>query len=145
MSLAPRPILKRARRWRLPLPNTSSHTRAWCLISTHHTSLKVYAANTPGVLNAAVGFNEQTLAPTYELRQGVPGASAGINIASRLGLNPQIIDSARSRLNTQTQDISRFLDQLHAPDRIHYRRARNTPRCASRKLRARKIALKSKV
>ncbi len=90
------------------------NARAWCLISTHHTSLKVYAANTPGVINAAVGFNEQTLAPTYELRQGVPGASAGINIARRLGLNSQIIDSARSRLNTQTQDIGLFLDQLHA-------------------------------
>ncbi len=90
------------------------HTRAWSLISTHHTSLKVYAANTAGVINAAVGFNEQTLAPTYELRQGVPGASAGINIASRLGLNAEIIGSARARLNTQTQDIGRFLDQLHA-------------------------------
>ncbi len=90
------------------------HTRAWSLISTHHTSLKVYAANTEGVINAAVGFNEQTLAPTYELRQGVPGASAGINIASRLGLNAEIIGSARTRLNTQTQDIGRFLDQLHA-------------------------------
>jgi DNA mismatch repair protein MutS2 len=89
-------------------------TRAWCLISTHHTSLKVYAANTPGVINAAVGFNEQTLAPTYELRQGVPGASAGINIAGRLGLDGAIIESARLRLNTQTQDIGRFLDQLHA-------------------------------
>jgi DNA mismatch repair protein MutS2 len=88
--------------------------RAWCLISTHHTSLKVYAANTPGVINAAVGFDEQTLAPTYELRQGVPGASAGINIAARLGLNAAIIESARARLNTQTQDIGRFLDQLHA-------------------------------
>ncbi len=90
------------------------HSRAWCLISTHHTSLKVYAANTPGVINAAVGFNEQTLAPTFELRQGVPGASAGINIASRIGLNSRIIDAARERLNTQTQDIGRFLDQLHA-------------------------------
>ena len=72
-------------RWRLPLLSTFFNTRAWCLISTHHTSLKVYAANTAGVINAAVGFNEQTLAPTYELRQGVPGASAGINIASGLG------------------------------------------------------------
>jgi len=90
------------------------HSRAWSLISTHHTSLKVYAANTEGVINAAVGFNELTLAPTYELRQGVPGASAGINIASRLGLNADIVGSARLRLNTQTQDIGRFLDQLHA-------------------------------
>ncbi len=84
------------------------------IISTHHTSLKVYAANNPGVLNAAVGFDENTLQPTYELRVGVPGASAGINIAQRLGLNRQITDAARERLTTQTQDISKFLDRLHS-------------------------------
>jgi DNA mismatch repair protein MutS2 len=87
---------------------------ALTIISTHHTSLKVYAANTPGVENAAVGFEEKTLAPTYELRLGVPGASAGINIAQRLGLNPEIIAAARGRLGSQTKDIGRFLDQLHS-------------------------------
>ncbi|MGA2990186.1 MAG: Smr/MutS family protein [Candidatus Korobacteraceae bacterium] len=84
-----------------------------CIVSTHHTSLKVYAENTEGVLNGAVGFDERTLAPTYELRVGVPGASAGINIAQRLGLNPQIIAEARERIGSQTQDVSRFLDRLH--------------------------------
>src|SRR3954468_5442279 len=84
------------------------------VISTHHTSLKVYGANTPSVLNAAVGFDERTLEPTYELRVGVPGASAGINIAQRLGLNPSIIDSARARLGTQARDVGQFLDKLHA-------------------------------
>ena len=84
------------------------------VISTHHTSLKVYGVNTPGVVNAAVGFDEATLQPTYELRVGVPGASAGINIAQRLGLNPEIIAAARARLTTQTQDVARFLDKLHA-------------------------------
>jgi DNA mismatch repair protein MutS2 len=84
------------------------------IISTHHTSLKVYAANTPGVLNAAVGFDERTLQPTYDLKVGVPGASAGINIAQRLGLNPSIIDSARARLGTQARDVGQFLDKLHA-------------------------------
>ncbi len=84
------------------------------VISTHHTSLKVYAANTPGVLNASVGFDETTLQPTYELKVGVPGASAGINIASRLGLNPAIIASARSRLGSQARDVGQFLDKLHA-------------------------------
>jgi DNA mismatch repair protein MutS2 len=83
------------------------------VISTHHTSLKVYAANTPGVLNAAVGFDEKTLEPTYELQVGVPGASAGINIAQRLGLNSQIIDAAKTKLGTQTQDVAKFLDKLH--------------------------------
>jgi DNA mismatch repair protein MutS2 len=84
------------------------------VISTHHTSLKVYGANTPGVLNASVGFNETTLQPTYELKMGVPGASAGINIAQRLGLNPAIIEGARSRLGTQARDVGEFLDKLHA-------------------------------
>ena len=83
------------------------------VISTHHTSLKVYGVNTPGVVNASVGFDEATLQPTYELKTGVPGASAGINIAQRLGLNPSIIESARSKLGTQTRDVGQFLDRLH--------------------------------
>jgi DNA mismatch repair protein MutS2 len=89
--------------------------RAACLsiISTHHTALKVYAANTSGVLNAAVGFDENTFAPTYELRMGVPGASAGINIAQKLGLNPDIVGDARQRMTSQAQDVARFLDKLH--------------------------------
>jgi len=84
------------------------------IISTHHTALKIYGVNTAGVVNAAVGFDESTLQPTYELRVGVPGASAGINIAQRLGLNSKIIQSARARVGTQTQDVARFLDRLHA-------------------------------
>ena len=84
------------------------------IISTHHTALKIYGVNTAGVVNAAVGFDESTLQPTYELRVGVPGASAGINIAQRLGLSSKIIQSARARVGTQTQDVARFLDRLHA-------------------------------
>jgi DNA mismatch repair protein MutS2 len=84
------------------------------VISTHHTSLKVFGANTPGVVNSSVGFDEATLQPTYELRIGVPGASAGINIAQRLGLNPSIIEAARSKLGTQARDVGQFLDSLHA-------------------------------
>ena len=87
---------------------------AWTLISTHHTSLKVYAANTDGVLNAAAGVDEVTLAPNYQLRLGVPGASAGIQTAERLGLNAAIIAAARQRLGSQQVDIARFLDKLHS-------------------------------
>jgi len=87
--------------------------RVWSCITTHLTSLKVYAANNAGVLNAAVGFDQETLTPTYKLRLGVPGASAGLNIAARLGLDPAIIASARAQLSTQTADIAAFLDRLH--------------------------------
>ena len=88
--------------------------RAWTLISTHHTSLKVYAANTEGVINAAAGVDEVTLAPNYQLRIGVPGASAGIQTAERLGLNREIVSAARERLGSQQVDIARFLDRMHS-------------------------------
>jgi DNA mismatch repair protein MutS2 len=84
------------------------------VISTHHTSLKVYGANTDRVVNASVGFDESTLQPTYELKIGVPGASAGINIARRLGLNASIIEAARLRMGSQARDVSEFLDRLRA-------------------------------
>jgi DNA mismatch repair protein MutS2 len=87
---------------------------AWALISTHHTSLKVYAANTPGVRNAAAGVDERTLVPNYQLRLGVPGASAGIQTAERLGLNAEIIAAARERMGSQRADVGRFLDKLHS-------------------------------
>lgn len=86
---------------------------AWTLVSTHLTALKVYAENTPGVVNAAVGLDEETLEPTYELRQGVPGASAGISMAARLGMNAEIVAAARARLGSQTEEIGKFLDRLH--------------------------------
>ena len=86
---------------------------AWALISTHHTSLKVYAANTPGVRNVAAGVDEKTLVPNYHFHLGVPGASAGIQTAERLGLNVAIIAAARERLGSQQADIARFLDKLH--------------------------------
>jgi len=88
--------------------------RAWCLITTHLTSLKVYAAKHESVLNASVGFDEATLSPTYELRLGVPGASAGLNIAARLGLDAAIVANARAQMSTQQADIGHFLDELHA-------------------------------
>ncbi len=87
--------------------------RAWSVITTHLTSLKVYAANRAGVVNAAVGFDQRTLTPTYELRLGVPGASAGLNIAARLGLSAEIVGAARAQMTTQTADIGAFLDALH--------------------------------
>ena len=92
--------------------------RAWTCITTHLTSLKVYAANRAGVLNAAVGFDQETLSPTYELRLGVPGASAGLNIAERLGLSAGDRRGGACALTTQAADIGALLDQLHcATDR----------------------------
>jgi DNA mismatch repair protein MutS2 len=93
--------------------DTFRSTGAFTLASTHLLAIKIYGANTEGVLNASMGFDEATLEPTYLLRTGAPGKSAGLDIASRLGLEPKIIERARSVMTSSERDIQRFLSELH--------------------------------
>ncbi len=86
---------------------------AFTLISTHLLALKVYGANTAGVLNASMGFDEQTLEPTYHLRTGAPGKSAGLDIATRLGMPAYIMDRARQSMSTRERDLAAVLSELH--------------------------------
>ncbi|MGA2215170.1 MAG: endonuclease MutS2, partial [Bryobacteraceae bacterium] len=86
---------------------------AFTLASTHLLALKIYGATTEGVLNASMGFNEQTLEPTYVLQLGAPGKSAGLEIASRLGLSEDLIARARQRMSGSERDIAVFLNELH--------------------------------
>lgn len=83
------------------------------LVSTHLMALKVYGASTAGVLNASMGFDEKTLEPTYVLRLGAPGQSAGLDIARRLGLDESLIAEARERMTSAEQDVARFLAEMH--------------------------------
>jgi len=85
---------------------------AFTLAATHLLALKIYGANTPGVLNGSMGFNEETLEPTYILRLGAPGKSAGLDIARRLGLPAPLLERARASLGTREQDLARFLSEL---------------------------------
>jgi len=84
------------------------------IATTHLDRLKSYGAATPGVVNAAAGFDEGDLRPTYQLLIGVPGMSSGIAIAKRLGLPPSIIDRANSELSPAQQEAQKFLAYLHA-------------------------------
>ncbi|HEX6897975.1 MAG TPA: Smr/MutS family protein [Bryobacteraceae bacterium] len=86
---------------------------AFTLASTHLLALKIYGATTEGVLNASMGFDEQTLEPTFVLRLGAPGKSAGLDIAARLGLSQELIERARARMSGQEREVARFLDELH--------------------------------
>jgi DNA mismatch repair protein MutS2 len=86
---------------------------AFTFASTHLLALKIYGATTEGVVNASMGFNEKTLQPTYVLQLGAPGKSAGLDIASRLGLSEDLIARARQRMSTSERDIALFLNELH--------------------------------
>jgi DNA mismatch repair protein MutS2 len=83
------------------------------LATTHHDRLKTFASTTPGVVNAAVEFDDVNLRPTYRLMVGVPGGSSGIAIAKRLALPDSIIEHARSLLAPETQEAADLIAYLH--------------------------------
>jgi DNA mismatch repair protein MutS2 len=83
------------------------------LATTHHDRLKTYAATSPGVVNAAVEFDEINLRPTYRLTVGVPGGSSGIAIARRLGLTPRIIERARELMEPESLEAADLIAYLH--------------------------------
>jgi DNA mismatch repair protein MutS2 len=115
---------------------------AFTLASTHLMAMKVYGASTAGVRNGSMGFDEETLEPTYVLRLGAPGKSAGLDIASRLGLDPSLIEAARSRMSSAERDVSTFLAELHAKfDAIE--RERNEIAAKKTELDARETSLES--
>jgi len=84
-----------------------------CLVATHYPELKVYAHGTPGVVNASMEFDLQSLRPTYHLTVGLPGRSNALAIASRLGLSKDIIESARSELNPDDLRAEDLLNEIH--------------------------------
>lgn len=80
--------------------------------TTHYSDLKLYAHNTPGVRNASVEFDVETLRPTYELSIGLPGRSNALIIAGRLGLNPVIVEEAESMVRPDTLEADSLLDEI---------------------------------
>ena len=83
-------------------------------VTTHHSRLKAYAAETPGTVNAAMDFDEATLQPTYRLLAGLPGKSSGLDIAQRIGLNPEIVQHARALLSPAEKEAASLIAWLHA-------------------------------
>src|SRR4051812_16892870 len=86
--------------------------RAQVIASTHYRGLKMYAANDENVINASVEFDEKTLKPTYRLLLGLAGASSGIEIANRFGINDEVIANARENLDVSAQEAEQYLQKL---------------------------------
>jgi DNA mismatch repair protein MutS2 len=86
---------------------------AMTFVTTHHSRLKAYAAERLETLNAAMEFDEATLAPTYRLLVGLPGKSSGIDTAERLGLRRSIVERARQMLAPAEAESSALVASLH--------------------------------
>ena len=85
---------------------------ATTVATTHYNPLKTWASQADGVLNASVEFDEVTLRPTYRLIVGVAGASAGLEIAQRMNLPPEIIAHANTLRDPAHTQASDYLKQL---------------------------------
>ena len=82
------------------------------MATTHYAELKVYALETPGVVNASCEFNVETLMPTYKLSVGVPGKSNAFLISAKLGIPQEIIDAARNHMSNDDKRLDSVLSQL---------------------------------
>lgn len=87
--------------------------RALTIATTHHDRLKSYASTTPGIVNAAMEFDEINLRPTYRLLVGVPGTSSGIEIARRLGLPSRVVEHAQANLTPESREARDLIAYLH--------------------------------
>jgi DNA mismatch repair protein MutS2 len=82
------------------------------MATTHHGILKNYGATRAGAQNASMGFDRETLGPTYRILMGVPGESHALEIARRSGMPEKILASAFSYLDDERTDISRLVSNL---------------------------------
>ena len=82
------------------------------MATTHHGELKLFAHEREPLLNASVDFDPQTLAPTYQLRLGLPGRSNAIAIARRLGLPEAVLAEAASGMNDDEAQVDHLLADL---------------------------------
>lgn len=86
--------------------------RITTMVATHYSDLKVYAHATPGVQNASVEFDMQTLAPTYKLSIGLPGQSNALAIAARIGLPKKIVGQAARLLTPEDLEVESLLTDI---------------------------------
>ena len=91
------------------------------IATTHQGALKVFAHETPGVANGAMEFDLATLTPTYRFRPGIPGSSYALEMASRLGFSPALMQRARERLGTEHAKLETLI--VHLEDATQKARA----------------------
>jgi DNA mismatch repair protein MutS2 len=84
---------------------------AFGIVTTHYLNLKVMANKTAGIVNGAMAFDEKSLQPMYQLIIGKPGSSYTFSIAERIGLDPDLIKSARKLVDEDHFRLDKLLNR----------------------------------
>ena len=104
--------------------------------TTHYSEVKLFAHAAPGIVNASVEFDLDTLSPTYELTIGLPGRSNALAIARRLGMPASIVDQAESMIRPESLTADALLAEI--------REARDAAKRALKRLESRERILQAK-
>ena len=80
------------------------------IVTTHYLNLKVMANKTPGIVNAAMAFDEKNLQPLYQLTIGKPGSSYTFSIAERIGLPQHLINRAKNLVDENHFKLDKLLN-----------------------------------
>ena len=86
--------------------------KTYCLATTHHSNLKILASNTPGFENASMLFDTEKFIPTYVFTQGLPGASYAFEIASRVGIPQNVLNTAKENIEGEKSKLEDILFSL---------------------------------
>lgn len=97
--------------------------RAWGVITTHYTNLKHFAAQTDGLVNAAMLFDTHKIEPLFKLRMGQPGSSFAFEIARKIGLPESILESAKEKIGQEHLDFDKHLREI-IRDKNYYEQRR---------------------
>ncbi len=84
------------------------------IATTHHGTLKVFAHETEGVENGSMEFDQTTLSPTYRFQPGIPGSSYAFEVASRIGLDGEILDRARALIGSQKASLESLISTFES-------------------------------
>ncbi|WP_064608542.1 endonuclease MutS2 [Streptobacillus moniliformis] len=82
------------------------------LITTHYSEVKAHAYTHDNIKSASMEFNSETLSPTYRLLVGIPGESNALIIASKYGIDKEIIDNARSYISEDNREVEKMLASI---------------------------------
>jgi len=87
---------------------------ALTVATTHLGQVKGFVHEQEGMENAAVQFDPKTLAPTYHLVIGLPGASHALSIARRHGLPEEVLRTAEGLVDSRAIEMEGLLARLTA-------------------------------
>lgn len=82
------------------------------VITTHYSNLKTFANSTPGLENASMLFNNEKMQPLYILSLGKPGSSYAFEIAQKIGLNREVLESAKRKVGNYQKKVDTLLVDL---------------------------------